>query len=207
MEGSSSISKPLLLSYTYVCIASHPNFHLVALCRSSVNIIYSGDHLLSRHITFHDTSATRDVMELNLLSSCVLHSNLNWPLLPWLWWLHKYMAHSQHLWIQLWHGFLKITHWLMEAGFLPNAEETQGFRWKGCFWSDWSLFSSPLQVVCINFAPKNIPAFLCSAASTTVETISMISPYLVIVYPQNQDAINSISMSTTYLESFGADLS
>ena len=43
------------------------------------------------------------------------------------------MAHSRHLQIQLRHGFLKITHRLMEGGFLPHAEETQGSRRKGGF--------------------------------------------------------------------------
>ena len=56
----------------------------------------------------------------------------------------------------------------------------------------------------MNFARKNLLACLCSAAST-VETISMIFPYLVIFYPHIQDPINLISMFTTYLESFGAD--
>ena len=40
-----------------------------------------------------------------------------------------------------------------------------------------------------------------------VETISMIFPYLVNFYLQIQNPINPISMPTTYLESFGADLS
>ena len=78
------------------------------------------------------------IHELNLLSSRMSCSNLNWPLLPWLWWLDKSMAHSQHLQIQLRHGFLNITHQLMEGGFLPHAEETQGSRQKGGFWLDWS---------------------------------------------------------------------
>ena len=50
--------------------------------------------------------------------------------------LDKSMAHSQHLQIQLRHGFLKITHRLMEGGFLPHAEETQGSTRKGGFWLD-----------------------------------------------------------------------
>ena len=40
-----------------------------------------------------------------------------------------------------------------------------------------------------------------------VLTISMIFPYLVNFYLQIQNPINLISMPTTYLESFGADLS
>ena len=35
----------------------------------------------------------------------------------------------------------------------------------------------------------------------------MIFSYLVNLYPEIQDSINLISMSTTYLESFGAELS
>ena len=57
----------------------------------------------------------------------------------------------------------------------------------------------------MNFATKNLLAYLCSAISI-VETISIIFPYLVIVYPQIQDPTNLIYMPTTYLESFGADL-
>ena len=53
---------------------------------------------------------------------------------------------------------------------------------------------------------KNLLACLHSASST-VETISMIFPYLVNFYLQIQNPINLISMSTTCLESFGADLS
>ena len=71
---------------------------------------------------------------------------------------------------------------------------------------DSTLFFNPFQVVCMNFATKNLLACLCSASST-VETISMIFPYLVNFYCQIQNPINLISMSTTYLESFGADLS
>ena len=56
------------------------------------------------------------------------------------------------------------------------------------------------------FAIKNSLACLCSASST-VETISMVFPYLVNFYLQIQNTINLISMLTTYLESFGADLS
>ena len=70
---------------------------------------------------------------------------------------------------------------------------------------DSTLFFYPFQVVYMNFATKNLLACLCSAISI-VETISIIFPYLVIVYPQIQDPINLIYMSTTYLESFGADL-
>ena len=40
-----------------------------------------------------------------------------------------------------------------------------------------------------------------------VETISMTFPYLVNFYLQIQIPINPISMPTTYLELFGADLS
>ena len=61
-------------------------------------------------------------------------------------------------------------------------------------------------MVDMNFAIKNSLACLCSVLST-VETISMIFPYLVILYLQIQNPINLISMPTTYLESFGADLS
>ena len=42
---------------------------------------------------------------------------------------------------------------------------------------------------------------------STVETISMIFSYLVNFYLQIQNPINPISMPTTYLELFGADLS
>ena len=70
---------------------------------------------------------------------------------------------------------------------------------------DSTLFLNPFQLVYMNFATKNLQACLCSAVST-VETISIIFSYLVIVYPQIQDPINLIYMSTTYLESFGADL-
>ena len=58
----------------------------------------------------------------------------------------------------------------------------------------------------MNVATKNVLACLCSAPST-VETISIIFPYLVNFYLQIQNPINLISMPTTYLESFGADLS
>ena len=58
----------------------------------------------------------------------------------------------------------------------------------------------------MNFATKNLLACLCSALST-VETISMIFPYLVNLYLQIQNPINLMPMPTTYLESFGADLS
>ena len=58
----------------------------------------------------------------------------------------------------------------------------------------------------MNFARKNLLACLCSA-EFTVETISMIFPYLVNFYPQIRDPINLIYMSTPYLVSFGADLS
>ena len=70
---------------------------------------------------------------------------------------------------------------------------------------DSTLFLYPFQVVYMNFATKDLLACLCSAISI-VETISIIFPYLVIVYPQIQDPKNLIYMSTTYLESFGADL-
>ena len=46
-----------------------------------------------------------------------------------------------------------------------------------------------------------------ASASSTVETICMIFPYLVNFYLQIQNPINLISMPTAYLESFGADLS
>ena len=58
----------------------------------------------------------------------------------------------------------------------------------------------------MNFATKNLLACLYSASST-VETISMIFPYLVNFYLQIQKPINLISMPTTCLESFGVDLS
>ena len=132
MEGSSSVPKSLPLSYIYISIASRPKCYFVALCGPRcgpwINIIYCGEQ--PQHMC---------VMELNLSSSHVSRSNLNQPLLSWWWWLDKSMAHSQHLQIQLWHGFLKITHRLMEGGFLPHAEETQGSRWKGGFWLDWSI--------------------------------------------------------------------
>ena len=71
---------------------------------------------------------------------------------------------------------------------------------------DSTLFFDPFPVVYMNFATKSLLACLCSASST-VETISMIFPYLVNFYLQIQNPINPISMPTTYLESFGADLS
>ena len=71
---------------------------------------------------------------------------------------------------------------------------------------DSTLFFNPFQVVCMNFATKHLLACLCSASST-VETISKIFPYLVYFYLQFQNPIDLISMPTTYLESFGADLS
>ena len=71
---------------------------------------------------------------------------------------------------------------------------------------DSTLFFNPFQVVYMNFATKSLLECLRSASST-VETISMIFPYLVIIYLQIQIPINLISMPTTYLESFGADLS
>ena len=46
-----------------------------------------------------------------------------------------------------------------------------------------------------------------SHVSSTVETMFVIFPYLVNFYLQIQNPINLISMPTTYLESFGADLS
>ena len=58
----------------------------------------------------------------------------------------------------------------------------------------------------MNFATENPLACLCSASST-VETISLIFPYLVNFYLQIQSPINLISMPTTYLELFGADFS
>ena len=61
-------------------------------------------------------------------------------------------------------------------------------------------------MVHINFATKNLLVCSCSASST-IETISMIFPYLVNFYLYIQNPINIISMSTTYLESFDADLS
>ena len=61
-------------------------------------------------------------------------------------------------------------------------------------------------MVYMNFATKNLLACLCSASST-VETISMIFPYLVNFYLQIQNPINLFSIPTTYLESFGADTS
>ena len=71
---------------------------------------------------------------------------------------------------------------------------------------DSTLLFNPFPVVYMNFARKNLLACLCSA-EFTVETISMIFLYLVNFYPQIRDPINLIYMSTTYLESFGADLS
>ena len=70
---------------------------------------------------------------------------------------------------------------------------------------DSTLIFNPFSVVYMNFARKNLLACLCSA-EFTVETIYMIFPYLVNFYPQICDPINLIYMSTTYLESFGADL-
>ena len=58
----------------------------------------------------------------------------------------------------------------------------------------------------MNFATKNLLACLCSASSTA-ETVSMIFPYMVNFYLQIQNPMNLISMPTTYLESFGPDLS
>ena len=71
---------------------------------------------------------------------------------------------------------------------------------------DSTLFFNPFPVVYMNFATKNLLVCLCSASST-VETISMTFPYLVNFYLQIQNPINLIYMPTTYLESFGADLS
>ena len=71
---------------------------------------------------------------------------------------------------------------------------------------DSTLFFNPFPVVYMNIATKNLLACLCSASST-VKTISMIFPYLINFYLQIQNPINLISMPTTYLESFGADLS
>ena len=71
---------------------------------------------------------------------------------------------------------------------------------------DSTPFFNPFPVVYMNFATKNLLACLCSASSA-VETIFMIFPYLVNFYLQIQDPINLIFMATTYLESFGADLS
>ena len=71
---------------------------------------------------------------------------------------------------------------------------------------DSTLFFDPFQVVYMNFATKNLLACLCSVSST-VETISMVFPYLVNFYLQIQNPVNPISMPTTYLESFGADFS
>ena len=71
---------------------------------------------------------------------------------------------------------------------------------------DSTLFFDPFQVVYINFATKNLLACLCFASST-VETMSMIFPYLVNFYLQIQNPINLNSNSTTYLESFHVDLS
>ena len=68
----------------------------------------------------------------------------------------------------------------------------------------YSIFK-PLSSGVHEFCYKTLQAYLCSAEST-VETISIIFPYLVIVYPQIQNPITLIYMSTTYLESFGADL-
>ena len=133
MEGSSGVPKSLLLSYIYIGIASSSKFYFVALCRPWINIITVATGEQACCIAWHMCA-----IELNLSSSRVSCSNLNWPLLPWLWWLDRSMAHFQHLQIQLRHGFLKITHWLMEGGFLPQVEETQGSRWKGGFWLDWS---------------------------------------------------------------------
>ena len=71
---------------------------------------------------------------------------------------------------------------------------------------DSTLFFNPFPVVYMNFTTKYLLACLCSASST-VETISIIFPYLVNFYLEIQSPINLISMPTTYLESFGADLS
>ena len=71
---------------------------------------------------------------------------------------------------------------------------------------DSTLFFNPFQVMYMNFATKNLLACL-SSASSTVETVSMIFACLVNLYLQIQNPIHLISMSTTYLESFGADLS
>ena len=71
---------------------------------------------------------------------------------------------------------------------------------------DSTLFFNPFQVLYMNFATKNLLACLCSASST-VETVSMIFPYLVNFYLQIQNQIHLMPMCTTSLESFGADLS
>ena len=71
---------------------------------------------------------------------------------------------------------------------------------------DSTLFFNPFQVVYVNFATKNL-LVCCYSTSSAVETISMIFPYFVNFYFQIQNPISLISMSTTYLESFGADLS
>ena len=78
MEGSGGVPKSLPLSYIYISIASRLNFCFVALCRPWINIIYRGEQArcIARYMC---------VMELNLSSSRVSRSNLNWPLLPWLW--------------------------------------------------------------------------------------------------------------------------
>ena len=71
---------------------------------------------------------------------------------------------------------------------------------------DSTLFFNPFQVVYMNFATKNLLACLCPASST-VETVSIIFPYLVNFYLQIQNPIHLMPMSTTSLVSFGADLS
>ena len=73
---------------------------------------------------------------------------------------------------------------------------------------DSTLFFNLFQVVYMNFATKNLLACLCSALfKITVERISMLFPDLVNFYLKIQNPINLISIPTTYLESFGSDLS
>ena len=73
---------------------------------------------------------------------------------------------------------------------------------------DSTLFFNPFQVVYMNFTTKNLLAYLCSALfKITVERISMLFPDLVNFYLKIQNPINLISIPTTYLESFGSDLS
>ena len=90
--------------------------------------------------------------------------------------------------LQSWLIFMNL-RWQLWAQILTKFHESK---------MDSTLLFNPFPVVYMNFARKNLLACLCSA-EFTVETISMIFPYLVNFYPQIRDPINLIYMSTTYL--------
>ena len=66
---------------------------------------------------------------------------------------------------------------------------------------DSTVFFDPFQVVYMNFATKNLLACLCFASST-VETMSMVFPYLVNFYLQIQNSINITSPLSLQRDSF-----